>query len=311
LTTTAETRGVVARSSADRWRLLGAFFAVYVLYGTNYLAMRIMVRNDMPALLGSGVRYLAAGVVTLALVGLVRPVSIAGASRGHLFLSGLLLLGTFGVITKAIETIDSGLAAIIVAAVPVIVVLVRVGVDRERVPTAVLVSAGVGFAGVAFILVGSSGVGSGAPFALALVAVATVGQALGQWSMPRLRLPSNLFVSAGCQMAAGGVALLVAGVFAGELDGLDLARIEWDAYAAFAYLVVVGTMVTFSALVWLLQRVSVSQVASATYVNPIVAVILGWAFAGESLPTAALIGSPIVLAAVAATVLRDRVPDAS
>jgi drug/metabolite transporter (DMT)-like permease len=138
-----------------------------------------------------------------------------------------------------------------------------------------------------------------------LVLVAACSWAIGTFLLPRLRMPSDPFVSAGWQMVFGGVALVVGAVVVGEPGDTHLAHVSAQSLLAFAYLVVFGSWVAFTAFAWLLQNAPVSQVATYAYVNPLVAVLLGWAILGEQLTTGTIAGALFVVASVAVIVTRE------
>jgi drug/metabolite transporter (DMT)-like permease len=283
------------------WSALGA---VYVIWGSTYLAIRVMVR-DLPPLLGAGARFLVAGGVMLAVL----------AARGHVVrvpraalaataLVGVLLAaGGNGIVTVAEQDVPSGLAALLVASVPLWVVILRTVVARERVATATLVGVAVGFAGLGVLLLPGSRPADATTTGVVLVLVAAASWALGSFLSPRLALPGDPLVSTAWQMLFGGAVLAVGGVVAGEPG--DLHGASADSILALVYLVTAGSWVAYTAYAWLLQNAPLSQVATYAYVNPLVAVGLGWAILGERLAPATLLGAGLVVASVAAIVTRE------
>jgi drug/metabolite transporter (DMT)-like permease len=285
-----------------------AFFVVWIVYGGNPLFIRITVRHHIPALLGTGTRYALAGLTLLTIMMLIgRPIRLERPAVGATALSGSLLLGCVGLFAIAVKSVDSGLASVVLAVQPLVVVVLMCTVGGERVSPVRLLGVGAGFAGVATLLLADGTAVSGEPAAIALLLVVAVATAGGVFLAPRLPLPDNAFVSAGWQMLWAGTILVAGAVIEGDLGRLDLGAITLGAGIAWVYLVVVGTMLTFSCVVWLLQRVPVSHVAASAYLNPVVAVILGLVFAGESMPMASLVGGLIVVMSVAVTV-RGNVP---
>ncbi|MDQ3766333.1 MAG: EamA family transporter, partial [Actinomycetota bacterium] len=136
----------------------------------------------------------------------------------------------------------------------------------------------------------------------ALIVIASLSWATGTFFSPRLVLPRNSFVSTAVQMTCGGMVMLVAGVLAGELTRMDVGAFSTASVVAFAYLVVMGSLVAFSAYVWLLQNAPISKVSTYAYVNPVVATFLGWVILDEAVSATTLLGAALVVASVAVTV---------
>jgi drug/metabolite transporter (DMT)-like permease len=282
---------------------------VYVVWGSTYLAIRIMV-EDIPPLLGAGIRFLTAGLLVAgALVArhglrrlVVTPRQLAGCA-----LIGLLLpvLGQ-GMVTVAENGgAPSGVTALLIAAVPLWVVLYRV-LSGERPAGRTLIGVAVGFGGVA-ALVTANGLGGSFPaWTLAVVVFAGLSWAFGSWYQPRIQLPRDPFVVVAYEMLAGGGLLVVLGLVSGErLDPLSYSVRSWTAWV---YLVLFGSVLAFSAYVWLLQSTAVSLVATYAYVNPLVAVFLGWLILAEPVTIPTLVGGAIVVLAVAVVVSAELGP---
>jgi drug/metabolite transporter (DMT)-like permease len=282
---------------------------VYVVWGSTYLAIRIMV-EDIPPLLGAGIRFLTAGLLVAGALAarhglrrlVVTPRQLAGCA-----LIGLLLpvLGQ-GMVTIAENGgAPSGITALLIAAVPLWVVLYRV-LSGERPAGRTLIGVAVGFGGVA-ALVTANGLGGSFPaWTLAVVVFAGLSWAFGSWYQPRIRLPRDPFVVVAYEMLAGGGLLVVLGLVGGErLDPLSYSARSW---AAWVYLVLFGSVLAFSAYVWLLQSTAVSLVATYAYVNPLVAVFLGWLILAESVTIPTLVGGAIVVLAVAVVVGAELAP---
>jgi drug/metabolite transporter (DMT)-like permease len=288
-----------------------ALACVYLIWGSTYLAIRVMV-EDIPPLLGAGVRFVLAGGVMLAVL----------AARGHSIrvprkaLAGAALIGLLlpaggnGVVTLAERHVPSGLAALLIASMPLWVVLMRSTIGGERVARATFAGVAVGFCGLALLLLPGSRPAEATAVGVALVLVAAVSWASGTFLSPLIELPDDPLVSTAWQMAVGGVALLVAAVAAGEASQVDFAGTAPKCWLALAYLVTAGSWVAYTAYVWLLQNAPVSQVATYAYVNPLVAVLLGWAILDESLGVGTIAGAALVVASVAAIVTRESGPRA-
>ena len=282
-----------------------ALATVYVVWGSTYLAIRVTDRT-LPPFLMSSARFLVAGVALYAFAtrGRARPTAqewgaaaVAGAA--------LLLVGNGGV-AWAETRLDSGLAALIVAIIPLYVALLdRVFFGRRLSPVAI---AGlvIGFAGVALLVRpgGTNDVGA----ALLLLAT-TSAWAAGSLYARGAPLPSSPLVSASMQMLAAGVFLGITGFATGEANDVHASSFAAKPLIAFAYLVLVGSLIAFSAYAWLLKNVRISIVATYAFVNPVVAVALGTVFLNETIGwTTVVAGAAIVLAVVLIITAGQRYP---
>ena len=290
------------------WKVWSALGIVYVIWGSTYLAIRVVV-EDLPPLLGASARFVIAGVVMLAvLAARGRDVRV---SRGGLLAAGtvgvLLLAGGNGLVSVAEQDVPSGLAALLIATVPLWLVLLRSTVGGEHIARGTLVGLAVGFCGLAVLLLPGSRPAEATLGGVALALVAAASWATGSFLAPRLKMPSDLLVSIGWQMVAGGAVLLVIAVALGEPGDLRLADAPAKSLLAVVYLVVAGSLVAFSAYAWLLQNVPLSKVATYAYVNPLVAVLLGWAILSEDLSIGTLAGAGLIVASVAVIVTRESV----
>ena len=296
------------RAGASRdWRLWLALATVYLVWGSTYLAVRVMVRT-IPPLLGSGARFLVAGAALYPFLvarrgwAVVRvPAREAGASAlvGVLFLAG----GT-GLVTVAEREVPSGLAAVLVAAMPLAVVVLR-RLAGEGVPRATAAGVAVGFAGVAVLLLpGNPAPGAGWS-GLVLILVADVSMAVASFASSRLPVPGDTLVATALELVCAGVVLCAAGLLAGEAARLHLERFSGASLAALAYLVVAGSLVAYTAYVWLLANAPVSKATTHTHVNPVVAVALGWLLLDERVTPATLAGAALVVGSVAAVVRHE------
>lgn len=284
---------------------------VYVVWGSTYLAIRVMV-DDMPPLLAAGGRYLVGGVLLAVLLALpvrgrggfarlrVTRAELAGSA-----LLGLLLpvLGN-GVVTVAEQRgAPSGLTALLIAGVPLWVMLYRLS-SGDRPGRWTVTGVLVGFVGLAFLVL-STGVGGPVPVgATLLVVAASMAWSFGSWIQPRLRLPRDPFVTTVWEMLTGGAFMVVVGSLLGErfVPGAYAAESWW----AWSYLVVFGSVVAFSAYVWVVANAPISLVATYAYVNPVVAVILGAVVLSEAVTGPIVLGGAIVVVAVALVVGSER-----
>jgi drug/metabolite transporter (DMT)-like permease len=280
---------------------------VYVVWGSTYLGIKVMV-EEMPPLQSAGARYLTAGVLlgaVLAAVSGVRRLAVTPAQLAGCALMGLLLpaLGNGLVTVGEYLGAPSGITALLIASVPLWVVLYRLGSgDRPGVLT--MGGVLVGLAGLTG-LVGLTGFAGDLPLgALLLIVLATLCWSFGSWFQPRLRLPRDSFVVAVYEMLFGGAVMLAAGTARGET--WDLAATSGRSWLAWGYLVVFGSVVAFSAYAWVLQAAPISLVATYAYVNPVVAVFLGWLVLGEPVTWVVVASGGVVLTAVAIVVRSER-----
>jgi drug/metabolite transporter (DMT)-like permease len=222
---------------------------------------------------------------------------------GAALVGALLLAGGNGLVMLAERTVPSGLAALVVASVPLWIVVFRL-IAGDRIAVSLVVGVLVGFAGVAILVVPRGAGGDVDPLGLVTVVGATFFWALGTFASPRLRTPRDPLASTTLQMLAGGALLVLVAIVIGEPARADPSKFSTESLLAMVYLVVFGSLLAFSAYTWLLQHAPVSVVATYAYVNPIVAVVLGAAVLSEVVTSSMLVGAAIILAAVAFIVSR-------
>ena len=288
------------RTGATRdWRLWLALATVYLVWGSTYLAVRVMVRT-IPPLLGSGVRFLVAGAVLYPFLVARRGwagVRVTGREAGAASLVGVLFLaGGTGLVTVAERDVPSGLAAVLVAAMPLGVVLLR-HLAGEPVPRATSVGVVVGLAGVAVLLLPGNPAPEAGWFGLVLILVADASMAVASFASSRLPVPGDTLVATAYELLAAGVVLCAA--------GLQVERFSGESLASLVYLIVAGSLVAYTAYVWLLANAPVSQATTHTHVNPVVAVLLGWLILQERVTPATLAGAALVVGSVAAVVRHE------
>jgi drug/metabolite transporter (DMT)-like permease len=292
-----------------RVRLLAAFAAVYLVWGSTYLAIHFAVET-LPPLLMAGVRFVIAGAILLLWARLrdgAKPTRIDW--RTGLVGGALLLLGGNGCVVWAEQKVPSGIAALLVAVVPVWVVLLEWMRPGGRRPTG-LVFAGLGLGLVGLVLlVGPEALHGHSTIDLGGAAVLMLGSvcwALGSLHTQRAPKPTTGSIGSGTQMFAGGACLVLAGLLSGELSRLDLAHASSRSVLGFLYLIVFGSLIGFTAYLYMLAHTTASKAATYAYVNPVVAVLLGWALAGEPITSRTLLSAAVILAGVAIiTVSRD------
>jgi drug/metabolite transporter (DMT)-like permease len=293
-------------TAAPAWAIWLALVTVWVVWGSGYLASRVMIET-MPALLGAGARFVLAGAVLLAVAALRHGWRGARATRPELFgalVIGSLISGANAVATVAMTEVPSGLAALLFAALPLWIIVLRL-LARERVARATAISMLVGFAGTALVLRPGEQSGDATLLGLTACVGAALMCALGSFALPRFTLPRDLLVSAAWQMLLAGIALELAGVAAGELPDLDLGAFSGRSVASLAYLVVLCSVVAYTAYVWLLDHAPLSQVSTFAYVNPIVAIALGWLLLDEPVTGITIAGASIIIVSVALVVRQE------
>ncbi len=278
-----------------RWAALGV---VYVVWGSTYVGIRFSIET-MPPLLSAGTRFLIAGLVLA--VFLRRRLRMTLPQLGTAVLVGLLLPAWGnGLVVVAEQSVPSGLAALLVASVPLYVVVFR-RIGGERPPYVTYVGVVIGLVGLAVLLLHDVGGSSWwGPWA---VLVAALGWALGSYLNGRLPTADPFAMSA-VEMVVGGTALSALGWLSGER--LTLSEVSTTSWAAWAYLVVFGSLLAFSSYVYVLGQLPVSTVATYAYVNPVIAVLLGVWLAGENFGAIQLAGGLLVVLAVVLVVRAER-----
>ena len=285
----------------------GRLGLVYVAWGSTYLAVMIMV-EEMPPLLGSGTRALAAGALLAAGLTAWRGRERLRVTRAQLAgcaAIGLLLpVGGQGLVAIAEDRgAPSGLTALLIAGVPLWVACIR-ALAGDRPPARSIAGVVIGFGGAA-VLIGGHGLYGAAPTgALLIVVLASMSWAFGSWLQPRLQLPADPFVVVVYEMLIGGAVLCLIGAAQGER--FVPSSYTPRAWTSWAFLVVVGSILALTAYNWLLRATSVSIVATYAYVNPVIAVGLGWLVLSEPITGTTLLGATIVVVGVALVVAAER-----
>ena len=283
------------------WKILLAFAIIYFVWGSTFLAIRIGVREVPPFLL-AGMRFLAAG---LALYLWTRargtPSPTVREWSAASFLAILIFVFDYGLLFWAEQRVPSGISAVILATIPVFMALGEIFFLRtQRLTTRLALALLVGIGGVAVLMGRTVRLGE-APVdtagAVALIAAAV------SWSVAasltrKLPLPASKVMSSGAQMLTGGILLIVAAALLGELRGFHAQEVSRSAWLALAYLIVAGSIVAFTAYVWLIHHESPTKVGTYAYVNPVVAVVLGYFFGGEPIGPRTIVGTLLVLVSV-------------
>jgi drug/metabolite transporter (DMT)-like permease len=294
---------IKSQENASTLKLVLAFGAVYIIWGSTYLAIRYAIET-LPPLLMAGSRFIIAGGILYAwarMRGAPRPE--AGSWRRPALVGALLLLGGNGMVVLAEQSVPSGLTALLIATEPLMIVLLdwaRPGGSRPI--GKVAVGLALGFAGMV-LLVGPAGImGGGAvdPVGAGMIAIASLSWAAGSLYAARAKPQrTDATLAAAMQMLAGGVFLMAAGLVRGEAAGFSFADVSLRSLGAAAYLILFGSLVGFTSYSWLLRVTRPSVASTYAYVNPVVAVFLGWALAGEPVSLRTLVAATIIIGAVA------------
>ena len=289
-----------SHAHASPGRIALGFAAVYLLWGSTYLGIRFAVAS-LPPLFMAGSRHLVAGLL---LYSIMRRLGAAKPTLQHwksaALLGVLLLLGGNGLVSMAEKTVPSGVTALIVAAVPFWMVLLNAAEQRHAPRPFVLLGLVLGIAGLSVLVLpaGGSAPDHLDPVGVSLLLVATLSWAVGSLYAHRAPLPSSTFLGIAMEMLAGGVALWIASFVSGEGAALHLASVTAKSWLALSYLVVFGSLLGFSSYVWLLKVTTPARASTYAFVNPVIAVLLGWLLAGEALTARIALAGAIIVAAV-------------
>jgi drug/metabolite transporter (DMT)-like permease len=285
-----------------RWRVPAAFAAVYTIWGSTYLAIRFAVET-LPPFLMAGSRFLIAGTILYAVMrrrGAPAPTRLHW--RSALVVGALMLLVGNGGLVWAEQTVPSGIASLLVATVPLWMVLLNwLRGDRIRPTAGVAAGVGLGMVGIALLVGGQQGGGQQTVHLTGLLVLmaGSLSWAMGSLYSRRAPLPGDALLGTAMEMLAGGALLFLAGFVSGEAG-----QIAWQAGSlrsilAFLYLIFLGSLVGFTAYIWLLRNSTPAKVSTYAFVNPVVAVFLGWALAGEPLTARTLLAALVIVGGVA------------
>jgi len=290
-----------AVSQPRAWKVLLAFAIIYFVWGSTFLAIRVGVREVPPFLL-AGMRFLVAGIV---LYGWMRvrgaPSPTAREWGAASLLAILIFLLDYGLLFWAERRVPSGIAAVMMATIPVFMAIAEIIFLRtQRLTLRLGLALLTGLAGVA-VLVGHSIELGQAPVdtagACALI-IAAMSWSLAASLTRRMRLPANKAMSSGAQMFAGGVLLTLIAALLGEFRGFHVQAVSRGAWLALAYLIMAGSIIGFTAYVWLIDHQSPTKVGTYAYVNPVIAVLVGYFLGGEAIGPRTVAGTVLVLVSV-------------
>lgn len=291
-----------ATGTSSAWKVLLAFAVIYFVWGSTFLAIRIGVA-EVPPLLFAGMRFFAAGLVLLLAVVLRRGVTWPNARQwlSMLLLATLIFLLDYGLLFWAEQRVPSGIAAVLLATIPALIALAEITILRtERLTLRLAAALGTGLLGVAVLMSSSLSLGGppvDRPGAIALL-IGALGWSIATVLTRRLPLPESKILSSGGQMLVGGVLLGAVSALIGEWPRFHPAAVSRAAWLSLLYLIVFGSIIGFTAYVWLIHRESPTRVGTYAYVNPVVAVLLGYFFAAEPLGLRTVLGTALVLLSV-------------
>lgn len=291
--------------------MIAAFAAVYLIWGSTYLAIKYAIET-MPTFLMAGVRFLVAGGILYTIArlspGYEKPKAVHWRTS---FIVGALLLGVGnGAVVVGEHYISSSMTALLIASNPFwMVTLGWLFMGRGKPNFKVSLGLLIGFVGVAMLILGRPDASSGGDsqwIGIVLIVIATIGWAFGSLYGATAPTAKSNILAAGMQMLAGGLILTVVSAIAGEWQRLDINAISTVSWVAFAYLIFIGALVAYTAYSWLMQNASPSAVSTYAYVNPVVAVFLGWAIAGETLSAQMLLGAAVIVVSVMLVTANNR-----
>ena len=286
----------------SRAQIIAAFASIYIIWGSTYLAIRYAVETIPPFIMG-GTRFLVSGALLYAWAryrGAARPTKLHW--RNAILAGAFLLLGGNGAVVWAEQFVPSGLTALLVSILPFWLVIIEwVRPPRRRPVGAVLVGLVLGLIGI-IVLVGPGNIGGQGdirPLGALVLIFGSLSWAIGSFWSRDAELPNSGLLTTGMEMLGGGALLIIVGVLSGELAHFDVHHVSRASAVGLVYLITFGSLLGFTSYIWLLDKVSPAHLGTYAYVNPIVAVLLGWAIAGEVLSIRTAVAAAIVICAVA------------
>jgi drug/metabolite transporter (DMT)-like permease len=292
---------VETKSKPPMWQTLLAFGIIYFVWGSTFLAIRVGVREVPPFLLAA-IRFLAAGLILcLWMMARGEPSPNWRQWRSAFTLAVLIFVLDYGLLFWAEQRVPSGIAAVMMATIPVFMALSEILILKmQRLTVRLSLALLIGIGGVAVLMSRSLNLGGAAidtTGAIALI-VAAVSWAISSALTRKLPLPASKVMSSGAQMLAGGVLLSLTAAALGEFRGFHPAAVSREAWLSLLYLIVAGSILAFTAYVWLIHHESPTRVGTYAYVNPVVAVIIGYFLGGESIGLRTALGTAFVLVSV-------------
>ncbi|HYS95586.1 MAG TPA: EamA family transporter [Chthoniobacterales bacterium] len=287
---------------SGRIQVIAAFAALYLIWGSTYLAILFAIQS-IPPFLMAGARFLLAGLIMFAIARTQGPLRSTSAEwRTALVVGACLLLGGNGGVTLSEKFIESGLASLIVATVPIFITLLGWLSGMTPRPTPIVwVGLAGGFSGVAILLGPALRLSAGdhPAIGMSILLLSSFIWSAGSLYSRTVKHAASPFLGAAQQMFCGGLLLMLVGLFAGESKTFHPGNITTLSLGAFAYLVLIGAIVGYTAYFWLLRHCDPAKVATYAYVNPIVAVLLGASFAHETVTLRTLLAAALIIGSVA------------
>jgi drug/metabolite transporter (DMT)-like permease len=285
----------------ERWKTLFAFAIIYFVWGSTFLAIRVGV-HEVPPFLFAAMRFLIAGLTLYGWMVLKGERSLTGRQWASAFLLALLIfVMDYGLLFWAEQRVPSGIAAVMMATIPVFMALSEILLlQTQKLTLRLAVALLIGLAGVAVLVSHSFNLG-GEPIdrmgAVALI-IASVSWSVGSALTRKLPLPISKVMSSGAQMLAGGLLLTIVAGILGEFHGFHPSAVSRGAWLSLLYLIVAGSIIGFTAYLWLIHHESPTRVGTYAYVNPVVAVLFGYFLGGEALGVRTILGTLFVLVSV-------------
>jgi len=291
-----------------RAKLLLAFAAVYFIWGSTYLFIRFAIETVPPFLVG-GIRFVIAGALMYAWLrarGVARPTRIEW--RSAFIIGPLMMTGGNGGIVWSEQFVPSGIVALLVACVPLWMLLLAWMRGGARPSVREWIGVATGLVGVSMLvsLSGNSGNGGISPLAALVMLCSTLSWSVGSTFAREAPLPDSPLLASAMEMLAGGVGMLLIALVRGEFAQLAVSAVSWRSALSILYLAGFGSIIAFSAYKWLLSRASPAAVGTYAFVNPVVAVVLGWAFASETLGARTVVAMVVIVGAVGTISIRPR-----
>ena len=292
---------MASEAHPPKWKTLLAFAIIYFVWGSTFLAIRIGVR-EVPPLILAAMRFFVAGVVLYAwMLARGEPSPTVRQWKSASVLGLVIFVFDYGLLFWSEQRVPSGVAAVMLATIPAFMALSEIIFLRtQRLTVRLVVALLIGIGGVAVLMSHSLDLG-GAPIdkvgAIALI-FASISWSIASVMTRKLPLPNSKVMSAGAQMLSGGLFLAVAATAFGEFRNFHPAAVSREVWFALLYLIIAGSIIGFTAYVWLIHHESPTKVGTYAYVNPIVAVLVGYFLGGEALTTRTVLGTLFVLVSV-------------
>lgn len=308
-----QNQGILRSNNRNLALLIAAFAAVYILWGSTYLAIKYAIET-LPPFLMAGSRFVVAGAILMVWARFAKDYERPKAAhwKTSFIVGTFLLLGGNGGVVFAEHYISSSLAALLVATEPFWIVLLSwLWLKGTRPNLKTILGIGVGFFGVWLLINGqttgsAADIGSMQFFGTIAVMLAALSWATGSIYGLRAPAPKSSLLTAGMQMFSGGLVLLAVSLLTGEMMRFDIAKVSANSVYGVIYLIIFGSLIGFTAYSWLLKNAQPALVSTYAYVNPIVAVFLGWLIAGESFSGQMLIGATVIVGSVVLITSHDK-----